>query len=207
MALPVRIIVLGDDSYTITTEAIANKLGTVYNDLGIISKFKVLETYEATFCSSIFVPASNGSILTMAPGRAFVKLFASIKKYNSHKAKKYARGIAECVINDFYHIPFMRAFCESVIRNTDGLKGMKDHHKYRMHSANTMHPTAETYDFLLKRYGITKSVSDGLVRLFEGADSFNYAINSPWVDKMVEVDCELFRMGDNFDDLRDFDVC
>jgi hypothetical protein len=201
MTLPFRIIVMGDDSYTVTIESIRDKLGATYAELGIKAKPKKVTYSEGTFCSSIFVPSSHGTLLTPLPGRMFTKLFWSIKKYGVKKAGAYCHAVSEGMLNDFAHVPFMNALFKRLIEITPKMGKIKSQ-KYPFHSAIKARDTYQTYDYFSDRYNLTRRELEDLETFLASIDDWQIRLDHPVINRMVEVDVGLDKctLQENEDD-------
>lgn len=197
---PIRMIVLGDDMYMLTTKQIANEFASsnYLENLGWDVKKKVCEPYEATFCSSVFMPSEQGTILTGLPGRMFAKTFCKMNRlHNKHQQKYYCNVVAKGIICDNSHNPLVHGFLNRLISLTQVSKPkhtgfMKDwFYRHTIDSAGIeLRPTPEVFEFIANRYGISIGEIIDLHNYLTKIPYFQAGIRHSVLDKIISVDLE-----------------
>jgi len=200
MDKPIRLIVLGDDCYMITTKEIANKYledDTLAN-LGWDVKKKIGPLYEGTFCSALFMPSSKGTILTGIPVRAIGKTFTSVKQIHKIKQQKYyCNVVAKGLLVDNKHNPVMRPLLERLISLTEGnvcnkTGFMSDYwYKWGFDSVDIeVDIDSKIYSFYANRYGISPSEIFDFAQYCRSIPNFKCGLSHPVLDKMISIDFE-----------------
>ena len=200
--IPVRMVVLGDDCYIITTPHIADLLmkDDTLGHLGWDVKKEIGELYEHTFCSSVFMPSAQGTILTSLPGRVLGKVFCSHKQYVKVKQQKYyCNVVAKGLLCDNQHNPIISVMLERLIKLTNvqikdnKLGFMRDYnHKYQSfeHITQSINTSERIFDFYLNRYNISPTEMAELVRYMDNIPYFKCGLSHPVIDKIIAVDIE-----------------
>jgi hypothetical protein len=196
VAHPFKIMTLGDDSLTVTTANVALALDSdaTLSDLGMDAKQSVTSLEHATFCSSVFLPTSSGSLLLPLIGRHLAKTFFNIHSIGPKKIRGYARGIVNGFRFDFSDMPIIRVIYAHIHRVTAGVRVWKpstatwDFH----HLPNVWKATDATYDFLCRRYDCTRDDINHLEADLKVAlsriTSPVFSLDSPLLRRIFEID-------------------
>jgi hypothetical protein len=225
--LKVRMILLGDDAYIVTSKKIAQKLlySNAMSKMGWSVKCGVTQFHEATFCSSTFVPSRNGSVLTGLPGRVLTKTFFAKKVLRTEALQKlYVFEVALGLLSEHRHNPIMRVLLERLLKLSaptpkekllwkkkkkqwfDKEFNSQRWYKFTLESDNnTLKVSDQIYDYYLKRYGFTTQDLLGWYDYVKGIKKWNVVLDHPVVDRLIEIDVEpindyeYFEIGESED--------
>jgi hypothetical protein len=210
-SLPFRMISLGDDCYILTTEFFSKAFSKeAFGKLGFAAKVRNCCPRSATFCSSIFLSAGDlGTpieILTGLPGRVFVKMFFYRVKLTAKNEKRYIRAIALGCLNNFNHIPFMKAFFERLIYLTrfemPNYKFIYGDKSWRKCNNKFSYSTQiDTMDQLCMRYDLTYSQLEDLEKYLGNIPSHKCVLRHNVLERIIEVDLgwTKYSFGDHVD--------
>jgi hypothetical protein len=200
--LPVRIIVLGDDCYMITTREIANQLMEMdtLEHLGWDVKKEIGPLSQHTFCSSIFMPSKQGTVLTPLPARALSKTFICKKQMvKVDQQKYYAHVVANGLLCDNRHNPLVRQMFRRIkyLTRDHGVTKfgfMEDHYsKYQSFEKfkGNLDECEATYSFIAERYNVSKEDLDDLEKYYDSIPSFKVGLDHPVIQRMLDIDNEV----------------
>jgi hypothetical protein len=197
-ALPYRIMALGDDSLAVTTPNIAHAINAddTLELLGMDATQGVAPLSAATFCSSIFLPTSEGSLMLPLIGRYLAKTFYNVHSIGPKKVAGYCRGIINGLRFDYWDMPIVRVIHNHIGRVTHGIKPWipPDRSAYRPHAASVWYCCDKTWDFLYDRYGLTRQTILDFERELETqlaqCSSCVYALDHPIFRTIFEIDNE-----------------
>jgi len=201
--MPIRLIVLGDDCYVLTTRKIGQKYveEQLSKHMGWHIKKAILPVEQATFCSGIFMPDSKGTYLTGLPGRALVRTFCKMNKLTSDiKQKFYAFVVASGLLADHAHDPLIKPLARRIMLiNYDSYEHYQNKIpnfiKYKAYEYGLMHGERgevceATYDFIQRRYNLSINDLNILKQYYNGIKHFKVGLEHEIIDKIVSVDVE-----------------
>jgi hypothetical protein len=211
---PIRIILLGDDSYTITTPEFGDLaeryLVRHFSNIGWSIKFKRDLLPIGTFCSSVFIPCLTAGkrtyVLCNKPGRLLLKFAYSNKKYGKQwKQMAYLRGIL-LGMPEIDCIPFMAAWRKRLLEIISTSKQVKNNkvyfdvvvsnvlkHSKRFEAFGRIRTKVTcieaTFEFLQTRYDTSRAMIDDLEVYMRNIPSLNSVLDHPLLEIMVDMDC------------------
>jgi hypothetical protein len=196
--LPYRIMALGDDSLAITTPTIANSINAddTLELLGMDATQGVARLPAATFCSSVFVPTTEGSLMLPLIGRYLAKTFYNVHNIGPKKVAGYCRGIINGLRFDYWDMPIIRVIHKHIGRVTRGIKPWipPDRSITRPHADRTWYCNDDTWDFLYERYGLDRATiidfEQQLGAELAKCSSCVYALDHPIFRTIFEIDNE-----------------
>jgi cell division protein FtsI/penicillin-binding protein 2 len=169
-------------------------------NMGWDVKKEIGELYEHTFCSSVFMPSKQGTILTSLPGRILGKVFCSNKQYVKQKQQKYyCNVVSRGLICDNQHNPIIHALLKRLISLTEvkikdnKLGFMREYdNKYQSfeHIEENIEMSPEIFNFYLNRYNISPTEVFELVEYMNNIPHFKCGLSHPVIDKIVKTDIE-----------------
>jgi hypothetical protein len=211
-AHPFRAAVLGDDTHGISLPELCEKMAVnpMADQLGFHSTFVTGDETTIDFCSSVLVPVANGKrILTRLPGRILAKTWTCLIGLGGHKQYRYARIVAQGLLDDFRHVRWMYVLLNRVIELSeesfqfDIATGTPYKHisrlaynvskqKYRCHSAVSVQADDSTINFWCTRYNITAKEWLGLADWIDvNYTSMFSAFDHPVLNRIVAIDTGL----------------
>jgi len=142
-------VVSGDDAMILT-----NNVNTVldrYREGGFVP---VLAD-DTDFCSQLFWPTQDGTVLGPKIGRLLAKTFVSTKPFTHTKQLEWLRGNALGLRHSCSFVPILRVLIPRLLELTGkGKVWREDGYKYKVR-ANLRHVACNsTWDFFTNRYGI-----------------------------------------------------
>jgi hypothetical protein len=204
--LPIRMIILGDDVYTITTRPLADKLMhcAALSDIGWELKKEVLPLHKGTFCSATWMPSTIGTILTGLPARIFVRGFGSLKQIQKpHLQKAYCLAVCTGLLAENMHNPLVRPLLERLIVLTSSHakltqrqqrylnKELLKNRSFRWNcSESVIDITPSVYDFIFKRYNITVREIDDWKDYCSKIPHYQCGLDHVIIDKCIDIDIE-----------------
>jgi hypothetical protein len=158
------LLVKGDDAVPFT-DHVPNKqeVETKFRDNGLLFKFSTVRDEEVEFCSSIFVPYLEGSVLTPKPGKILGKTFWCKHMHYSvsdmmDQMVSIAKGL-ECSLSTvpgicgLYKHPLFASRYDSVRAHYE---------EYNEYADEIFTPCDATVSFICDRYGLEPSMLDEL---------------------------------------------
>jgi hypothetical protein len=204
--MPIRMIILGDDVYTITTQSIADKMlaSKALSSIGWDVKKEVVPLHKGTFCSAVWMPSSIGTILTGLPARIMVRGFGSLKKIKKpHMQQAYANALAAGLLTENMHNPIIKPLLERIFVLTSDHASLKlreqrflnkellKNRSYRFNASDKVITTSpDVYDFILNRYDINRTELDSWSNYCANIPNYQCGLDHIVIDKCIEVDIE-----------------
>jgi hypothetical protein len=191
---------LGDDTYVMLERTTAAKVqeyaAAFYSQCGLVVKAQVHELEAGEFCSSVFTPTSTGTQLSPKPGRLLARLFYIKDTCGSAKQIAWTKSVAMGMLRDVSHFDWLRVILDDVLTQTVectsswASKSHKRWLKYRMSSSGPAEATPETWQFLERRYGISKEEVDSFCAWFgrQSKPDLNYFIEHPLLERIHTID-------------------
>jgi hypothetical protein len=205
-SLPIRMIILGDDVYCLTTKAIAELLlnNIALSSLGWDVKKSIGPVYTKTFCSSVFMPSTIGSILTGLPSRIIAKVFGSTKKLKPEQGRYYCNQICQGLLAENRHNPIINGLLlkllsltgDSVETITNRERKYVNRHLFKIREyrfncdAQLVGPVPAINQFYFDRYGITELEIDDWLQYVSNIPHYMVGLEHPVLAKLLAVDIE-----------------
>jgi len=160
----VALLVKGDDSVPFTREQPdKDSVEKQFRDVGILVKFENTSKEEAEFCSSIFVPYLEGSILTPKPGKILAKTFwCKHMHYSDDDMKDQFVSIAKGLEKSLSTVPGIKGLYDNPLYKSRYNHVHAHYEEYNEYSTESFTPCDETVSFLCDRYGLDPSMLDEL---------------------------------------------
>jgi hypothetical protein len=143
-------IVAGDDAVILT-----NSKDLVMQRY-VAGGFKPKLAPEFDFCSSLFWPTADGTVLAPKIGRVLAKTFMNTRDLPLDKQMQWLRGVALGLHNSTFHIPILRVVVARFIQLTTGHKAwFPREHEYKIMAQKPHESCTETLDFVAERYDLS----------------------------------------------------
>jgi len=150
-------------------------------------KLRSVSSTEVEFCSSLFIPTANGTVLVPKPGKLLAKTFwCKNLHYNGKQIQQQFASILKGMSNTMSGIPgFCGLYNNQLYREWFPL--VEAHYEQYNEYANTLVVYNEdTVVYLLERYGLTLSQLDDL--FLELSSGFPVRLSSAASQAMIEKD-------------------
>jgi hypothetical protein len=113
---------------------------------------------DVDYCSRLFWPTHNhpfGYVLAPKIGKVLGKIGYSRKEVPD--VYQHNRGIALGLLTAVSNVPFLKEWCDNILRITENVTAEAIIKKYVIQSSEYHNYTPETWEFLYEKYGLTQS--------------------------------------------------
>jgi hypothetical protein len=147
-------MVSGDDALLLVYQGTEDAVCEHYRRGGFTPKL----AKEVDFCSSIFWPTSDGSVLGPKIGRVLGKTFYSMNRFDSGDYLPWLRGVCLSLKTSCSFVPILRVLIPRLLSLCgEGKVWRESAHEYKSLASTSHSCTEETWDFVLERYGLDES--------------------------------------------------
>lgn len=176
----------GDDVVAVGKKGVFSKVDghARVSQLGLDVDLRVVSAHErhkVEFASAIPYPTADGTVWGPKIGRVLHRFGWTL---SGATADVY--GAATSLRETVNHIPFLRQFIETHRRLAD--PSDKRYFKFKLLAAHPHESSAETYDFIYMRYGLTPQLEVAFQELMDGVVKLPSAISWPLIDHLVAID-------------------
>lgn len=175
--------VAGDDNSAMSSAPLDMPLFAARSkQLGFpVTGFQSRDLWDFEFCSKLMYPSADGFMPAPKLGRFLTKTGWLLEKANDD----YRSSIA-VYLDDMYHVPFAREYCETLLRLLPLTKRKRVvTEDYKMH-VSRRHDRAETiWDFLDGRYGLTRADHAEFCALLDSVTALPALIQVPWAHRVL----------------------
>jgi hypothetical protein len=146
-------IVSGDDALVFTDDI--NSILNLYRQGDFTP---IVNTKEVDFCSSLFYPTTDGSVMGPKIGRVIGKTFHSMHKSSNGDYMPWLRGVCLSMKHTCSYVPILRVLIPRLLEISGEGKVWRDHgHQYKSMAVQSHDVCDETWEFMYERYGLGES--------------------------------------------------
>jgi hypothetical protein len=146
-------IVSGDDALVFTDDI--NGILNLYRQGDFTP---IVNTKEVDFCSSLFYPTTDGSVMGPKIGRVIGKTFHSMHKSSNGDYMPWLRGVCLSMKHTCSYVPILRVLIPRLLEISGEGKVWRDHgHQYKSMAVQSHDVCDETWEFMYERYGLGES--------------------------------------------------
>jgi len=191
---------LGDDGLKLqareTVPDVVRKVDA-YASVGLVYKMKLHDTeearYNASFCSQLFYPTDEGSVLGPKLGRWIVRgcWWYDPPAYTEDMLRRMLKGDARARCRLAAHVPFLRLLWRRIAELVEDAGELKS--EPRQHYALGMtqrdhEPNNETWAMVNERYGLTRQHEQEYAALLARITALPAIVNFAPFRRAIEVD-------------------
>lgn len=183
------LLVKGDDMVLYLTPKYydVDGLKDSFLEHGLVAKLRLIDDYEAEFCSSIFVPSVYDSVLVVKPGKLLAKTFwCKNLDYTHEEMEQQFASILKGLANTLRNLPGLKGLYRNPVYVKWQGKVEAHYDEYNEYSRNEIQYGEEAVTFLCERYDVTRAELEELEE--ELSSSFPVRLNSLASRKLIEKD-------------------
>lgn len=183
------LLVKGDDSVLYLKNLIPDvqQMTQKYLDNGLIVKMRAVDDYELEFCSSLFVPFSEGTVLVPKFGKLLAKTFwCKNLEYGKEDIERQFASILKGLQLSLSSVPWISSLYENPIYQRWFDKVDAHYDVYNEYCHQVLTPCLDTYGFIANRYKLSACELDELASELKG--SFPVRLSSFASEVMIEKD-------------------
>lgn len=198
------LLVKGDDSVTYLKKALADPSLIVkqFLDNGLVIKLRQVDKFEVEFCSSIFLPCAEGSVLVPKPGKLMAKTFwCKELHFDDIQIEQHFASIAKGLSKSISLVPGFNGILENPAYTNWFHTVEARYEQYNEYASVQYTQTQETIDFICQRYGLENSQLDDLHSELRG--SFPIRLQSYAAEVMIEKDWGVTNDADHLREQED----
>jgi len=118
----------------------------------------IVNTKEVDFCSSLFYPTPEGSVMGPKIGRVLGKTFHSMHRSSNGDYMPWLRGVCLSMKHTCTYVPILRVLVPRLLELSGEGKVLRDHgHQYKSMAVQSHDVCEETWEFMYERYGLGES--------------------------------------------------
>jgi hypothetical protein len=158
------------------------------NEMGFTAKFAICPNiYDLEFCSKLFWPTRDGTVLGAKVGRMMKKI--GTMKITKHTLSDYKAAV-NAHYNDNYFVPVVNVTLKRILDLMRDVKlGKVDYEEeFKIHVSKRHEPTTETWLFFECRYGVSKLMVDGYTEQLMAITSLPVNIRVDWMESVFDRD-------------------
>jgi hypothetical protein len=160
-----------------------DKIAASYLEYGFKAKTVVTKKItEVDFCSKLFWPVRGGTVLSAKPGRALIKMGASIRQLSDNDIASYYNAWSI----DASFIAGFKPYIERAMKGRTQTKKRYYANNYSIHNRNSHIPTQATKDFFYERYDIL--YDDFEQSIEEAVNVEGNVVHCEMLDRLVKID-------------------
>lgn len=196
------LLVKGDDCVLYLRErlpSIADKVSEHFEQ-GLVVKLREVNDYDVEFCSSIFLPCNEGTVLVPKPGKLMAKTFWD--KHLHHTAEETERHFASIIKGmhcTIAPVPGFNGLLKHDLYRKLFDKVEKHRDAYNEYTDVVFTPNEETLLYVCERYGLSGEQLDELSE--ELSNGFPVKLTSVAATAMIEKDWGTANDGSHLEEI------
>jgi hypothetical protein len=168
---------------------------------GLVAKLRTVGVYDVEFCSSIFVPFAEGTVLIPKPGKLLAKTFwCKHMHYTDSQIEAQFASIVKGLLCSIMSTPGLRGLCLNPVFLAWSRKVEAHRQEYNEYTDRLLTTTADTVAYMVNRYQV--EATDLIELEQELRSGFPIRLESHCSEVMIEKDWGVSNDGEHLTEHR-----